>query len=135
MTSALKSVNLRVQTPLKTLAITLPQNPDRIGLQLNGLEQSVVILDELGSSSIPYRHTFQPETAHLLILARVRAKWQDSKSIVTFLVVQDMPETTEFPRYKRIGAGHMDVMDFSDDDLLELPLIFSDSVEAIVDLI
>ena len=134
MTSALKSVDLRVQAPLKTLMLTIPQDPAKDGLQLDGWEQSTVILDELGSSSIPYRYT-QPKTAHLLILARVQANLQDSESIVTFLGVQDMPKVTEFPRYKRVGAGHIEMKDVSVDDLLERSLLFSDSVDAIVELI
>ena len=105
MTSALKSVDLRVQAPIKTLTLTLPQEPDEIGLRLNGLVQSLVILDELGWSSIPYRHSFLSETVDVLTLARTRANRQDTQSVVTFLVVQEMPGTTAFPRYKRIGAG------------------------------
>ena len=134
MTSPLESVGLRIRAPLKTLMLTTPRDPDKKGLELNGWEQSVVILDELGSSSIPYRYA-QPMTAHLLILARVRANLQDSESVVTFLVVQDMPKVTEFPRYKRVGAGHIKMMDVSVDDLLKLSLLFSDSVDAIVELI
>jgi hypothetical protein len=59
----------------------------------------------------------------------------NTKSTVTFLVVQEVPGTTAFSRYKRIGAGQMDVVDSSDDYLAQLPSIFSDSVEHIVDLI
>jgi hypothetical protein len=93
-----------------------------------------VILDELGWSSIPHRHSFQSETVDLLILARIRENWQ-AKSVVNFLVVQEMPGTSTFPRYKRIGAGQMRLVDSSDDDLAQLPSIFSDSVERIIDLI
>ena len=134
MTSPLESVGLRIRAPLKTLMLTTPKDPDKDGLQLNGWEQSVVILDELGSSSIPYRYT-QPKTANLLILARVRANLQDSESIVSFLVVQDMPKVNGFPRYKRVGAGHIKMMDVSVDDMLKLSLFFSDSVDTIVELI
>ena len=134
MTSPLESVGLRIRAPLKTLMLTTPRDPDKKGLELNGWEQSVVILDELGISSIPYRYA-QPMTAHLLILARVRANLQDSESVVTFLVVQDMPKVTKFPRYKRVGAGHIKMMDVSVDDLLKLSLLFFDSVDAIVELI
>jgi hypothetical protein len=134
MTSALKSVDLRVQAPIKTLKLTLPQGPDGFRLQLNGLEKSEVILDELGWSSIPHRHSFQSETVDVLILARIRENWQ-AKSVVTFLVVEEMPGITAFPRYKRIGAGKMNFIDFPGDDLAQLPSIFSDSVERIVDLI
>ncbi len=101
MTSALKSVDLRVQAPLKTY--TLPQKPNEVRFRLNGWRNSLVILDELRSSSIPYRDTFQSEIVNLLILARFRAHGQDNKSIVTYLVVQKMPGNTAFPRYKRIG--------------------------------
>jgi hypothetical protein len=134
MTSALKSVDLRVQAPIKTLTLTLPREPDRIGLRLNGLERPRVILDELGRSSISYRHSLS-ETVDVLILARFRDNEDDTRSSVSFLVVQEMPGTTAFPRYKRIGAGNMDFVDFPDDDLAHLPSIFSDSVERIVDLI
>ena len=134
MTSPLKSVGLRIRAPLKTLMLTTPRDPDEKGLQLNGWEQSVVILDEFGSSNIPYRYT-QPKTAHLLILARVRANLQESESVVTFLVVQDMPKVNGFPRYKRVGAGHIKMMDVSVDDMLKLSLFFSDSVDTIVELI
>ncbi|PMD19873.1 HET-domain-containing protein [Hyaloscypha hepaticicola] len=135
MTSALKSVDLRVQAPLKTLTLILPQKPDGIGLRLNGLEESRVVLDESGSSVILDRHSFQSETVNLLILARVRMNFTGTKSKVTFLVVQEVPRTTAFPRYRRIGARQMDVVDSSDGDLARLPAIFSDSVEHIVDLI
>ena len=135
MTSALKSVDLRVQAPIKTLTLTLPQEPEVVGLRLNGLEQSEVILDELGWSSIPYRDSFQSETVDVLILEGIRGYGHTTKSHVTFLVVQEIPGTTAFPRYKRIGAGQMRLVDSSDDDLAQLPSIFSDSVERIVDLI
>jgi hypothetical protein len=135
MTSALKSVDLRIQAPFKTLTLTLPQKPDGTGLRLNGLEHSRVILDELGHFGKPDRHSFQSETVNLLILARVRMNIKGAESKVTFLVVREVPGTMAFPRYKRIGAGEMDVVDSSGDGLAQLPSIFSDSVEHIVDLI
>jgi hypothetical protein len=134
MTSALKNVDIRVQAPIKTLTLTLPQE-EGIGLRMNGLEESEVILDELGWSSIPHRHSFQSETMDVLLLARIRLNHQDAKSVVNFLVMQEMPGTTAFPRYKRIGVGEMEFVDFPDDDLAQLPSIFSGSVERIVDLV
>ena len=134
MTSALKSVDLRIQAPLKTFMLTSRQNPAKDGLQLNGWEQSIVILDELGTSSLPYKYT-QPKTAQLLILARAQVNLRHARSVVTFLVVEAMPKVTGFPRYKRVGAGHINMMDVSDGDPLKLPLLFSDSVDSIVELI
>jgi hypothetical protein len=135
MTSALTNVDLRVQAPMKTSKLTLSYNPDDKELRLNGLEQSRVILDEVGWLNIPYRHSFQSETVDVLILARIGGHWQSTKSVVTFLVVEEVPGTTAFPRYKRIGAGEMDFVDLPGDDLAQLPSIFSDSVERIVNLI
>ena len=133
MTSTLKGVYLRIQASLKTLRLTIPRNPDKAGLQPHGWEQSVVILDELGTSSIAYR-CVEPKTAHLLILARAQSHLQNSNSVVTFLVVQVVPKVTEFPRYKRVGAGHVEMRDDLDSDPLELPFSFSNSVDAIVEL-
>ena len=46
-----------------------------------------------------------------------------------------MPKISEFPRYKRVGTGYMEVVDVSVDDLLKLSLFFSDSVDAVVELV
>ena len=98
MTSPLKSVYLRVRAPLKTMMLTTPRYADEDGLELKGWRRSMVILDELGYSSTPYRYA-QSKSAQLLILTRVRANLPDSESVVTFLVVQEVPKVTEFTRY------------------------------------
>ena len=134
MTSALKGVYLRIQAPLKTLRLTTPRNRNKAGLQLHGWEQSVVILDDLGTSSLAY-NCIEPKTAQLLILTRAQSHFQNSNSVVTFLVVQDVRKVTELPKYKRVGAGHVEMRDDLDSDPLELPFSFSDSVDAIVELI
>lgn len=134
MTSPLKSVYLRVRAPLKAMMLSTSRYPDEAGLELKGWRRSIIILDEWGYSSTPYRYT-QLKIAQLLILARVRAKLQDSESVLTFLVVQDMPRVTVFPRYKRVGAGYIEVVNVSIDDQLKLSSLFSNSVDTIVELV
>ena len=93
----------------------------------------MVILDEL-ASSLAYS-CIEPKTAHLLILARAQSHFQNSNSVMTFFVVQNVPKVTKFPRYKRVGVGHVEIRDDLDSDPLKPPFSFSNSVNAIVELI